>query len=101
MEERQRTLHNRAKIWLARTLGLDHATLHVHVGMAIWVAGVAVAGDVGALWPLALCWVAELVNEGLDRLRNGEWLPRDTLGDIANSVLWPSLLFALARGGVI
>ena len=27
------TLHNRAKVWLARATGLDHATLHVHVGM--------------------------------------------------------------------
>ena len=69
--------------------------------MVIWVAGVALAGDLGAWWPLALCWAAELFNEVLDRLRNGEWLPRDTLGDIVNSVLWPTLLFALARSGVL
>lgn len=86
---------------MARTLGLDHATLHVHVGLAIWVTGVAVAGDVGAWWPLALCWAAELANEGLDRLRNGDWRWADTLGDVANSVAWPCVLFALARAGVV
>lgn len=82
-------------------MGLDHATLHVHVGLAIWVTGIAIAGDVGAWWPLALCWGAELANEGLDRLRNGDWRWRDTLGDVANSVLWPTILFGLARGGIL
>lgn len=86
---------------LARTLGLDHATLHVHVGMVVWVAGVAAAGDVGAWWPLALVWAAELANEVLDRFRNGGWMWRDTLGDVVNSVLWPTILFALARGGAV
>lgn len=95
------TLHNRAKIRLANTLGLDHATLHVHVGMVIWVAGVAVAGDLGAVWPLLLCVAAELANEVLDRFRSGSWRIRDTLGDIVNSVLWPAVLFTLARAGAV
>lgn len=94
-------LHNRAKLWLARGTGLDHATLHVHVGMIIWVAGVAVAGDVGAGWPLALVIAAELVNEVFDRLRVGSWRIADTAQDIVNSVLWPVILFALARTGAI
>lgn len=86
---------------MARTFGLDHATLHVHVGMAIWVAGVAIAGDIGAVWPLALTVAAELFNEVLDRLRSGSWRIADTLQDIVNSVLWPVVLFTLARVGVI
>ena len=86
---------------LARATGLDHATLHVHVGMLIWVVGVALAGDVGAIWPLAVAIVAELANEGLDRLRTGSWRIADTAQDIVNSVLWPVLLFTLARTGAI
>ena len=69
--------------------------------MAIWVAGVAIAGDVGAVWPLVLCVVAELVNELFDRLRVGSWRIADTTQDIVNSVLWPLVLFTLARTGVI
>lgn len=94
-------LHNRAKLWLARGTGLDHATLHVHVGMIIWVAGVAVAGDVGAVWPLALVIAAELVNEVFDRVRVGSWRIVDTIQDIVNSVLWPVVLFTLARAGIV
>jgi predicted membrane-bound spermidine synthase len=86
---------------MAHTFGLDHATLHVHVGMVIWVAGVAIAGDVGAAWPLAVVIVAELFNEVLDRLRSGSWRIADTMQDIVNSVLWPVVLFTLARTGVI
>ncbi|SFP93280.1 hypothetical protein [Sphingomonas rubra] len=69
--------------------------------MVIWVAGVAVAGDVGAAWPLALAALAELVNEVFDRLRVGSWRIADTVQDIVNSVLWPVVLFTLARMGVI
>ncbi|MDP1027285.1 hypothetical protein Q5H91_08680 [Sphingomonas sp. KR1UV-12] len=69
--------------------------------MLIWVVGVAVAGDVGAIWPLALCIAAELVNEVFDRVRTGSWRVADTTQDIVNSVLWPVVLFTLARTGVI
>ena len=68
--------------------------------MVIWVAGVVAAGDIGAVWPLVLVIVAELVNEVFDRVRNGSWLIRDTLQDIVNSILWPCVLFGLARAGV-
>ncbi|WP_374944419.1 hypothetical protein [Sphingomonas sp.] len=86
---------------MANTFGLDHATLHVHVGMVIWVACVTIAGDVGAWWPLAAVTAAELFNELLDRLRSGSWRFADTVQDIVNSVLWPAVLFGLARAGVI
>ena len=86
---------------LARATGLDHATLHVHIGMLIWIVGVAVAGDIGAIWPLAVAIAAELANETLDRLRTGSWRIADTTQDIVNSVLWPVVLFTLARAGVI
>lgn len=101
MAGRAGTLHNRAKLWLARTLKLDHATLHVHVGMVIWVACVLIAGDIGAFWPLAVVFAAELFNELLDRLREGSWRIPDTIADIVNSVFWPVVLFALARAGLI
>ena len=95
------TLHNRAKVWLGNTLQLDHSTLHVHVGMVIWVGCVLIAGDVGAIWPLAAVIAAELFNEALDRLRNGDWRLPDTLSDIVNSIFWPVVLFGLARVGLV
>jgi hypothetical protein len=63
--------------------------------------GVAIAGDVGALWPLLVCIAAELVNEVFDRVRTGSWRIADTVQDIVNSVIWPVVLFTLARTGVI
>lgn len=69
--------------------------------MLIWVVGVAVAGNVGAVWPLVVVIVAELVNEVFDRLRVGSWRIADTTQDIVNSVLWPVVLFTLARTGII
>lgn len=88
-------------MWLANHTGLDHATLHVHVGMAIWVMGVVVAGDIAAVWPLGLVIVAELANEVLDRLRVGSWRVADTAQDIVNSILWPCVLFGAAKAGFI
>ena len=95
------TWHNRGKVFLANTLGLDHATLHVHVGMAIWVGCTVIAGSVAAWWPLAVVVAAELFNECLDRWRVGSWRIGDTLADIVNSVLWPLVLFGLARTGLL
>ncbi len=69
--------------------------------MAIWVGCVAVAGDVGAWWPLLVVIVAELLNEVLDRLREGSWRVPDTIADIVNSVCWPLVLFGLARAGLL
>jgi len=69
--------------------------------MLVWVACAAVAGDIGAAWPLAVAVAAEFLNEGLDRLRTGSWRWPDTIQDVVNSVLWPAVLFALARAGVI
>jgi hypothetical protein len=86
---------------MRRATGLEDGALHIHVGMAIWVAGVAIAGDVGALWPLAVAAVAELANEALDRWREGSWRIADTTMDVVNSLLWPLVLFCLARSGVI
>jgi len=67
--------------------------------MLIWIVGVVVAGDIGAIWPLAVAIAAELANETLDRVRTGSWRIADTTQDIVNSVLWPVVLFTLARYG--
>ena len=69
--------------------------------MVIWVAGVVIARDLGAVWPLVVAIAAELVNEGFDRLRTGSWRWRDTAQDIVNSILWPVVLFSLARSGLL
>lgn len=95
------SLHGRAKQWLAGATGLGDATLHAYGGMAIWVTGVVVAGDMAAIWPLGVVFVAELANEGFDRLRTGSWRWRDTVRDIVHSVFWPTILFTLARSGAL
>ena len=45
--------------------------------------------------------VAELGNEALDRWRTGSWRIVDTVQDIVNSLLWPAVIVALVRSGVV
>ena len=69
--------------------------------MVIWLGCVLVAGSIAALWPLLVVIAAELFNECLDRWRVGSWRIADTIADIVNSVLWPVVLFGLARAGAL
>lgn len=78
--------------------GLTHPMAHLHVGMAIYV-GVQLILRTRRASAIALQAVygAEFVNEIVQRAYYGSWRVEDTLGDIALTVFWPTLLYAVAK----
>ncbi|SFS11613.1 hypothetical protein [Sphingomonas jatrophae] len=94
-------LHGAAKKFIAERLGLCDAALHAHGGMAIYVAAALLIGGTRSPWPWLIVLAAELSNEAFDRLRSGSWRWRDTISDVANTMLWPTVLTAGAYSGLI
>lgn len=74
--------------------GMADSLLHVHAGMAVLIAArVITRRSLSTPIPLLVVAVAELANEVLDRMHYGSWRWADTLGDVANTMFWPTVLF--------
>lgn len=73
------------------------ALLHVHVGMAIYLAVLTAAPPGrGAIVALQVVLAAELGNETMDWLAAGaRWTWGDTLSDFALTMLWPAAITAV------
>jgi hypothetical protein len=73
--------------------GFNDKVMHVHVGLAIYVAAQIVLrtrrGSINA-WLVVLS--AEAGNEMMDRLFFGSWRMHDTLGDVFATLFWPTIL---------
>ncbi len=70
--------------------GASHATMHVHVGLAIYLlVQLAVRTRRGSMTALNVVFAAEMANELLDYLHLGSWNWPDTLGDVALTMMWP------------
>ena len=100
-----------AKVALVELTHISKDALHIHFGLAIFIAAhLVLRRRVGSVWPwlivLALC----LANETIDVLSNLPRLPTqgplpDHLRDIFNTMAWPTLIvlwgrFRLWRAGV-
>ena len=73
--------------------GMADSLLHVHAGMVILLlARLATRRSLSTPWPLLVVCAAEFANELLDRLHYGSWRWSDTLGDVANTLFWPTML---------
>lgn len=73
--------------------GMADSLLHVHAGMAVLLAARLVTRrSLATPWPLLVVCIVEIANEVMDRLHYGSWRWADTLGDIANTLFWPSVL---------
>ncbi|KQX26181.1 MULTISPECIES: hypothetical protein [unclassified Sphingomonas] len=82
---------------VGETTGLLDTLLHVHAGMAIFVLSRLIfRRSFASPVPLACIYLAEALNELLDRLNHGRWMP-DTGSDILNTIFWPTIIFAMAR----
>jgi hypothetical protein len=80
--------------------GLSRPMLHLHAGMTIYLATQLLLGERrGSIVALAMVLVAELGNEALNRLYWGAWRWDDTLADIATTLFWPALCFAISATG--
>lgn len=78
--------------------GMSHPLAHLNGGLAIYI-GVQFALRTRRASGIALQAVfgAEIVNEILQRAHYGSWRVPDTMGDIATTVFWPTLLYAMAK----
>lgn len=52
-----------------------------------------------SLWPLGIVAIFAVVNEVIDYLTPGFWSARLSALDLVNTLVWPSVLFLLARRG--
>ena len=90
------------KDWLSAAVHLSHFQLHVTLGLALTVLiGRLLRKPLGSFLPLLIVLVLELANELSDFLRyhlaNWPWTPRETLIDIAITMLPPLALVLAAR----
>ena len=71
---------------------VSDAVLHIHCGMIVFLATHIVTGrSLATVWPLLAVVLAALVKEFADYLAYGH-IKADTLCDIFNTVMWPTLL---------
>lgn len=78
--------------------GMVDSLLHVHAGMAVLLlARVVTRRSLSTPIPLAVVALAEFANELLDRMHYGSWRWTDKLGDVANTLFWPTVLFVGLR----
>lgn len=90
------------KFWLIQHLGLAKDALHVHVGLLLFVGSALLFRWPIRSWkPWAVALAATLLGETWDLRDSLAYHTRvdlqANLHDLWNTMLWPSLLFVLAR----
>lgn len=84
--------------WIGDGTGLPDTILHIHAGMIVLLLARVMTGrSLGSFVPLSIVALAESINEILDRLNFGSWRWADTLGDIANTMFWPTVIALAVR----
>ena len=91
--------YTQAKLSLGTAYGVTEDLLHVHAGLLIFFASaLAFRRRMRSRVPISLVYFFALANEVVDHFSPGSaassWEP---LADIINTILWPTLLFFLAR----
>ena len=77
--------------------GMSRPMLHIHAGMAIYlVTQFALRDRRGSLLALVAVLQLELFNEIMNRLDKGAWHWADTSADIALTIFWPTLCYAVS-----
>jgi hypothetical protein len=90
------------KEWLSKELHVSHAVLHIHIGLLVFlVMGRVLRKPMSSPLPLLVVAMLELANEAMDFTRyyvsHWPWTPGNTIEDIVNTLLWPTILLLLAR----
>jgi hypothetical protein len=72
---------------------------HTYIGLSLWFAGALLARKSRFRFEgaLLLVIVIELANECVDRVAHGSWMWPDTLGDMAATWFWPTVLTVSRR----
>ncbi|WOK37135.1 hypothetical protein [Sphingomonas sp. C3-2] len=91
-------LYAQFKTSTAQWIGITNAECHIHAGLLIYLASsVILRKPLRSPVPLLIVIAAEAANEYFDRLSTGSWRWDDTVHDILFTLLWPAILFTLAR----
>jgi len=84
--------------WIGDGTGAPDSLLHVHAGMAVLLSARLITGrSLATPVPFAVVCAAELANEILDRINNGNWMWSDTSLDVVNTLFWPLVLMVGLR----
>ncbi|TPG08485.1 hypothetical protein [Sphingomonas oligophenolica] len=79
--------------WIGDGTGLPDTLLHIHAGMVLlMLARLVTRRSLGSFVPLSVVVVAEAANELLDRLHFHAWRWPDTIADVINTLLWPTVI---------
>jgi len=94
------------KLIIVSTTGLSKDALHIYAGLAIFfIAVIILRKPLKSTTPwlviLAFAVLAELIDMRDDFLSLGYWRWHASLHDILNTLFWPTVIFALARFGVL
>ena len=86
------------KAALGETTGMSENLIHVHVGLAIFVlTALLLRRRMRSPLPITVVVVLALLNEIVDYTAGILWQPETSALDFLNTVLWPLVLFLLAR----
>lgn len=85
---------------LGDAVGMSEDLIHVHVGLAIFVAAaLLLRRRMRSPLPILAVVLLAFANEVVDYVAPAPWDPAEGALDFLNSVFWPALLFLLARRG--
>jgi hypothetical protein len=92
--------YSKAKSSLGHALGLSDDLLHVHLGLAIFVVAALLTRRRMRSWiPLTIVAIFAVGNEVIDYFGPDPWNDGLSALDLANTLVWPLVLFLLARRG--
>ena len=79
--------------WIGDGTGLPDTILHLHAGLFVLMLARIVTGrSLGSMVPWLFVLGAETFNEVMDRLHFGSWRWPDTISDVVNTLLWPTVI---------
>ena len=82
---------------MSAATGATEELLHVHFGLLIFVVvAVLFRRRMHSLWPVGMVWAFALLNEAVDFFA-AQWVLDLSALDVLNTVLWPTVLFLVAR----
>ena len=86
------------KAGLTVDTGLSESLLHLHAGLAIFVVtALLLKKRMRSPIPLAVVVTLAILNEVVDFLYGTKWSAAPSALDLVNTILWPAILFLLAR----
>jgi predicted metal-binding membrane protein len=83
--------------WIVSCCPQPDKFAHTYAGLIIWLLAMVAIRRPRSILPLLVVLVAELANECVDRVAHSSWRWRDTLGDMAATWFWPTILTAVLR----